>query len=78
MLKPDGHVVFIDFGIARTAQRRETATRVITTGYSPPEQYFGKPEFRSDLIFFRRYHVASSYRCKAKAAFKLLAQKNQC
>jgi serine/threonine protein kinase len=49
MLKPDGQVVFIDFGIARSFQPRETATRVITTGYSAPEQYYGKPELRSDL-----------------------------
>jgi serine/threonine protein kinase len=49
MLKPDGQVVFIDFGIARTFEPRETVTRVITTGYSPPEQYFGKPELKSDL-----------------------------
>ncbi len=49
MLKPDGQVVFIDFGIARSFQPRESATRVISAGYSPPEQYFGKPELRSDL-----------------------------
>ncbi len=49
MLKPDGQVVFIDFGIARVFKPRETATRVITTGYSAPEQYHGKPELRSDL-----------------------------
>jgi len=49
MLKPDGQIVFIDFGIARTFQPREMATRVITSGYSAPEQYHGKPELRSDL-----------------------------
>ena len=49
MLTPDGKVVFIDFGIARAFVPKENATRVVTTGYSPPEQYFGKPEMRSDL-----------------------------
>lgn len=50
MLTPEGHVVFIDFGIARAFMPQElTATRVVTTGYSPPEQYYGKPELRSDL-----------------------------
>lgn len=49
MLTPEGQIVFIDFGIARTFIPKETATRVVTTGYSPPEQYFGKPETRSDL-----------------------------
>jgi len=49
MLTPDGNIVFIDFGIARSFMPKESATRVVTAGYSPPEQYFGKPEIRSDL-----------------------------
>ncbi|HEY9680848.1 MAG TPA: serine/threonine-protein kinase [Oculatellaceae cyanobacterium] len=49
MLTPDGRIVFIDFGIARTSLPQDAATRVITAGYSPPEQYFGRPESRSDL-----------------------------
>jgi len=49
MLTPDGQVIFIDFGIARILMPTDTATRVVTAGYSPPEQYFGKPEVRSDL-----------------------------
>ncbi len=49
MLTPEGKIVFIDFGIARSFMPREAATRVVTTGYSPPEQYFGRPELKSDL-----------------------------
>lgn len=49
MLRPDGRVVFVDFGIARNFLPKEVATRVVTAGYSPPEQYFGKPEKRSDI-----------------------------
>lgn len=49
MLTPEGQIVFIDFGIARTFMPKQSATRVVTAGYSPPEQYFGKPETRSDL-----------------------------
>ncbi len=50
ILTPEGHIVFIDFGIARALMPQAmTMTRVVTTGYSPPEQYYGKPEFRSDL-----------------------------
>lgn len=49
MLTPDGRVVFVDFGIARAFMPKQAATRVVTAGYSPPEQYFGKPETRSDL-----------------------------
>lgn len=49
MLTPEGQIVFIDFGIARMFMPKEAATRVVTAGYSPPEQYFGRPETRSDL-----------------------------
>ncbi len=49
MLTPDGRIVFVDFGIARSFMPKVAATRVVTAGYSPPEQYFGKPETRSDL-----------------------------
>ncbi|MBX9685462.1 MAG: serine/threonine protein kinase [Candidatus Obscuribacterales bacterium] len=49
MLRPDGLVVFVDFGIARDFEPKGPATRVITSGYSPPEQYFGQPEPRGDL-----------------------------
>ncbi len=49
MLTPDGKIIFIDFGIARSFMPQENATRVVTTGYSPPEQYFGRPELQSDL-----------------------------
>ncbi len=49
MLTPEGRIIFVDFGIARLFAPKEAATRVVTAGYSPPEQYFGKPETRSDL-----------------------------
>ncbi len=49
MLRPDGLVVFVDFGIARDFEPKGPATRVVTSGYSPPEQYFGQPEPRGDL-----------------------------
>jgi serine/threonine protein kinase len=49
MLTPEGQVVLIDFGIARAINPRQIATRVVTTGFSPPEQYFGRPEPRSDI-----------------------------
>lgn len=49
MLRPDGLVVFVDFGIARDFEPKGPVTRVVTSGYSPPEQYFGKPEPRGDL-----------------------------
>ena len=42
MLTPDGRIIFIDFGIARSFLPKEAATRVVTAGYSPPEQYFSR------------------------------------
>ncbi|MBK9773313.1 MAG: serine/threonine protein kinase [Candidatus Obscuribacter sp.] len=39
MLTPEGQIIFIDFGIARNFMPKESATRVVTAGYSPPEQY---------------------------------------
>lgn len=49
MLTPEGRVVFVDFGIARVFMPEQAATRIVTAGYSPPEQYVGKPETRSDI-----------------------------
>lgn len=49
MLTPEGQIIFIDFGIARSFMPKQAATRVVTAGYSPPEQYFGRPETRSDI-----------------------------
>lgn len=49
ILRPDGLVVFVDFGIARDFEPKGPSTRVVTSGYAPPEQYFGKPEPRGDI-----------------------------
>jgi outer membrane protein assembly factor BamB/tRNA A-37 threonylcarbamoyl transferase component Bud32 len=44
-----GHVKLIDFGIARVFQDRHKGTMVGTEGYSPPEQYRGIADQRSDV-----------------------------
>lgn len=49
MLTPEARVVLVDFGIARFLMPSEAATKVVSAGYSPPEQYAGKPEPASDL-----------------------------
>ncbi|MDQ7030538.1 MAG: protein kinase [Ardenticatenia bacterium] len=41
MLRPDGRLVLVDFGIAKHFQSAERATMVGTEGYAPPEQYEG-------------------------------------
>jgi len=47
----DGRAMLIDFGLARTVQpgSERGKTAIGTEGYSPPEQYMGNPEVRSDL-----------------------------
>jgi serine/threonine protein kinase len=50
-LQPDGRLVLVDFGIAKSADQTQTATgaRGLTPGYSPPEQYGGSTtDQRSD------------------------------
>jgi eukaryotic-like serine/threonine-protein kinase len=49
MLKPDGHLSLIDFGIARTFQPLQKGTMIGTEGYAPPEQYRGIAEPRGDI-----------------------------
>jgi serine/threonine protein kinase len=49
MVRANGSIKLIDFGIARLFIPKKTATMVGTQGYAPPEQYEGKAEPRSDL-----------------------------
>jgi len=49
MLKPDGRLMVIDFGIAKVFEHGQRGTMIGTEGYSPPEQYRGVAEPRGDL-----------------------------
>jgi outer membrane protein assembly factor BamB/tRNA A-37 threonylcarbamoyl transferase component Bud32 len=49
MLRPDGRVMVIDFGIAKVFEHGQRGTMIGTEGYSPPEQYRGAAEPRGDL-----------------------------
>ncbi len=51
MVEPDGHIVLVDFGIARAIdpKNNQVNTAIGTNGYAPGEQYFGLAEPRSDL-----------------------------
>ena len=51
MLKPEGNIKIIDFGIAREykEQKLKDTTVLGTKGYAPPEQYSGQTDARSDI-----------------------------
>lgn len=49
MLRSDGSLSLIDFGIARTFQPMQRGTMIGTEGYAPPEQYRGLAEPRGDI-----------------------------
>lgn len=50
ILTPDGRIVLVDFGIAKTFVPDQEHTNVGTNGYAPPEQYKRQAEPRSDIF----------------------------
>lgn len=52
MLKPEGNIKIIDFGIAREYKEQNLADTTVlgTKGYAPPEQYSGQTDGRSDIF----------------------------
>lgn len=52
MLKPEGNIKIIDFGIAREYKEQSLADTTVlgTKGYAPPEQYSGQTDPRSDIF----------------------------
>lgn len=49
ILTPEGRIVLVDFGIAKTYVANEEHTSIGTNGYAPPEQYKRMAEPRSDI-----------------------------
>lgn len=49
MLRENGRIMLIDFGIAKVFQAGKRGTMIGTEGYSPPEQYRGIAEPRGDI-----------------------------
>lgn len=49
MLTPQNQTMLIDFGIAKNFEPEQRGTQIGTEGYSPPEQYTGYVEPRSDI-----------------------------
>jgi outer membrane protein assembly factor BamB/tRNA A-37 threonylcarbamoyl transferase component Bud32 len=49
MLNTHGHIMLVDFGIAKTFQIGQKGTMIGTEGYSPPEQYKGDSTPLADI-----------------------------
>ncbi len=49
MIRKNGQVMLIDFGIARTVQPGVKGTATGSPGYAPPEQYRGECDNKSDI-----------------------------
>ncbi len=49
MINTSGHVVLVDFGIAKVFQAGQKGTMIGTEGYSPPEQYRGEASPLADI-----------------------------
>ena len=49
MLRADGPLVLVDFGIARSFAPSQKGTMIGTEGYAPPEQYRGVADVRGDI-----------------------------
>lgn len=49
MIDLKGEVKLVDFGIARPYEEKGEHTHVVSAGYSPPEQYWGQADPRSDI-----------------------------
>ena len=49
MLNTHGHIMLVDFGIAKTFQTGQKGTMIGTEGYSPPEQYKGEATPLADI-----------------------------
>ncbi|MCF6278497.1 MAG: PQQ-binding-like beta-propeller repeat protein [Anaerolineales bacterium] len=49
MLDVNGHIMLVDFGIAKQFQVGQKGTMIGTEGYSPPEQYRGEATHLADI-----------------------------
>jgi len=49
MIDNHGHIMLVDFGIAKQFQTGQKGTMIGTEGYSPPEQYRGEATYLADI-----------------------------
>jgi outer membrane protein assembly factor BamB len=61
MIRTNGMLTLVDFGIARVFAPNEKGTMIGTEGYAPPEQYKGKADARGDIYAFGAtlHHLAT-------------------
>jgi outer membrane protein assembly factor BamB/serine/threonine protein kinase len=61
MIRANGMLTLVDFGIARVFAPNEKGTMIGTEGYAPPEQYKGKADARGDIYAFGAtlHHLAT-------------------
>lgn len=76
MLKPEGNIKIIDFGIAREYKEQSLADTTVlgTKGYAPPEQYSGQTDARSDIYALGMTIASSSDRHRSYEPEKAYAQ----
>lgn len=73
MLKPEGNIKIIDFGIAREYKEQSLADTTVlgTKGYAPPEQYSGQTDARSDIfaLGMTMHHLLTGIDPRSKDAY---------
>ncbi len=80
MLKPEGTIKIIDFGIAREYKEQKLADTTVlgTKGYAPPEQYSGQTDARSDIfaLGMTMHHLLTGVDPRSSGAYAPVRQWN--
>lgn len=80
MLKPEGNIKIIDFGIAREYKEQNLADTTVlgTKGYAPPEQYSGQTDPRSDIfaLGMTMHHLLTGVDPRSSEAYAPVRQWN--
>ena len=80
MLKPEGNIKIIDFGIAREYKEQNLADTTVlgTKGYAPPEQYSGQTDPRSDIyaLGMTMHHLLTGVDPRSGEAYASVRQWN--
>lgn len=74
-IRSDGHAVLVDFGIAKLYHPQKRTARIakaISSGFSPPEQYGGTTDTRSDVYALGATLYCAVTACVPPEAIELL------